>query len=67
MSTSQQAVRSFVPHPECKVSKEELLEDKNTKLGILDDCPICNDGNILCKIGCHPLRIQPGISIIYEF
>jgi len=38
-------------------------------LGIAEDCPICLDANILCRVGCHPsiISTQQGIFffIIY--
>ena len=54
------------PHPDCRASQEALREDG---LKVFDDCPICLDAKILCRVGCHPsiISTQQGIFffIIY--
>jgi hypothetical protein len=44
--------RSEKPHSSCHVTKGELLENG---LQVLDDCLICLDANIRCRVGAHPL------------
>ena len=59
MSTTAQVlpvapIRSGTPHSDCRASKEELLNDKKSLLGIAEDCPICERRGVACEVGCHP-------------
>jgi hypothetical protein len=46
-------VRSDKPHAGCRATKEDLLNDKKTPLGIADDCLICLKRGFACEVGCH--------------
>ena len=61
--------RSDEPHTGCRASQEALLNDRVSPLGIADDCPICLDANILCRVGCHPsiISTQQGIFSFIVF
>jgi hypothetical protein len=48
-------VSSDKPHIGCRATKEDLLNDKKTPLGIADDCPICLKRGVACEVGCHPI------------
>ena len=46
--------RSSKPHPDCRATKEELLNKKKNPLDVDEDCPICLQIGLLCSVGCHP-------------
>jgi len=52
--------RSSKPHGDCHATKEELREDG---LKVMDDCPICLDNKILCRVGAHPSAPSAGAAI----
>eukprot|EP01032_Pedospumella_encystans_P022886 gene22886-25922_t len=46
------ATRSNLPSEYCTATKEDLREDG---LKVWDDCPVCDEDGILCKVGKHPI------------
>jgi hypothetical protein len=55
--TSSPSKRSGTPHFDCKLTKEELLNDKKAPLSFGDDCPICLKRGVACEAGCHPSQV----------
>jgi hypothetical protein len=48
------ANRSRKPHENCHVTKKEWLNDRKNPLSVIDDCPICLEANVHCRVAFHP-------------
>ena len=53
-------LRSSKPHGDCHATKEELREDG---MKVMDDCPVCLDNMVLCRVGAHPSVTSTGNPI----
>jgi hypothetical protein len=43
-------IRSSKPHEDCHATKEALMQAGKV---VLEDCPICSNFGVLCRVACH--------------
>ena len=55
-------LRQVRPHADCHAIKQELL---SSGISVIDDCPIYQDGDILCRVGSHPSTVEPAPGNIH--
>ena len=51
--------RSSKPHGGCHDTMEALRKDG---MKVMDDCPVCLDNMVLCRVGAHPSATSTGKS-----
>jgi len=60
LAATRELSRSSKPHGDCHATIEALRE---AGMKVIDDCPICLDDKVLCRVGAHPSATSTRKSI----